>query len=548
MKHAYMINGIGGRCLAFVTALSLSACSVLQIDVDEYKGPMANHEDIQLRQYVALATSAKPIIVALRNNYILDDDSYKSDKNSDKAADRDCLKNNRTELDEYVVCTFTLDIAYFLNSILALYENTNDLNNKITEYYASVPNRLLSTAGRKENFATVEAWDDARDKFGITLLTKNFIDATEKANERQNESTLNALRIAKERLNNALIIFAEKILYTVNNHQLANGSTNKESFAKKLAVLQSLGNTIVVHADDLRKRAAHDQRLVDRKDSELAASRLAFAPGAQNAFDNLTRDLGAAIQEKINQEASLQSAINTFSTMNITEESISDSKKKLINDAKGKQPKLDTYRTVFNDYNFKFEGNILADSSVADDRSAIASHIGQTNSPVAIKVVLDKLVLWLTDKIKTPLTPSTLEHDRRVNAKSYLEKLPAEDWGIANGSEKEIFKKIGEKILAGLNVDNVNLEERQRNIADNLQALNTNKKNTEELPMVRSAKNKLETARDTIGSLKQVVLQQAETANVVDLSGLRHLLLLELKEQGEKTKPKKIIFWQQARC
>ncbi|CAH1081251.1 hypothetical protein [Candidatus Nitrotoga sp. 1052] len=549
MKRAYMINGVGGRCLTFVTVLSLCACSVLQIDVDEYKGPMANHEDIQLRQYVALAISAKPLIVALRNNYISDDESYASYIKGAKKHDEDCLNQNAgADIDDYIKCTFKLDIAYFLNSILALYENTKDLNDKIEDHnkkmeglnknitnHQPAPNLAELPFTRKQK-PDLPAEDQARDKLGITALTKKFIDATEKVNNHQDERTLNTLRVAKERLNDALIIFAEKILYTVNNHQLANGSPGKESFARKLAVLQSLGNTLVVHADDLRKRAAHDQHLKDRKDSELAASRLAFAPGAQNAFDNLARDLGAAIQKKINKEESLQSAINTFSEMHITEESISELKKKLINDAQEKQPKLDTYRTVFNDYNFKFEGNILADGSVADDRSSIASLIGQSNSTVTTGDVLNKLNSWLKDKIKTPPTPPTPEHNRRVNTKAYLEKLHAADFGIANGTEKEVFKKLDEKILTGLNVDNVNLEERQRKIADNLQALNINKKNTEELPAVRSAKNKLETARETIGSLKQVVLQQAETANVVDLSGLRHLLLLELKEQGESEK------------
>lgn len=130
-----MINGVGGRCLAFVTALSLNACSVLQIDVGEYKGPMANHEDIQLQQYVALATSAKPLIVALRNNYILDDESYEFARNSDKEEDRACLQSkNQKDIDDYIGCTFKLDIAYFLNSILALYENTDVLTSKINHY------------------------------------------------------------------------------------------------------------------------------------------------------------------------------------------------------------------------------------------------------------------------------------------------------------------------------------------------------------------------------------------------------------------------------
>ncbi|MCC6785057.1 MAG: hypothetical protein IT457_19570, partial [Planctomycetes bacterium] len=44
-----------------------ASCSVLRIDVDVYKGPIANEEQIQLQELIALAMGAKPLIVNLRD-------------------------------------------------------------------------------------------------------------------------------------------------------------------------------------------------------------------------------------------------------------------------------------------------------------------------------------------------------------------------------------------------------------------------------------------------------------------------------------------------
>lgn len=46
--------------------LGLSACGVLTIDVDVYKGPLANHVDVQTEQTVVLALAAKPLLLKLR--------------------------------------------------------------------------------------------------------------------------------------------------------------------------------------------------------------------------------------------------------------------------------------------------------------------------------------------------------------------------------------------------------------------------------------------------------------------------------------------------
>src|SRR5436305_10513576 len=45
----------------------VSGCAVTRIDVDVYKGPMANHSDVQAEQLAALAMGARPLLIELRD-------------------------------------------------------------------------------------------------------------------------------------------------------------------------------------------------------------------------------------------------------------------------------------------------------------------------------------------------------------------------------------------------------------------------------------------------------------------------------------------------
>jgi hypothetical protein len=50
-----------------VVALLSAGCAVVTVDVDAYKGPLANTEDIQGEQVIAMAMGAKPLLVQLRD-------------------------------------------------------------------------------------------------------------------------------------------------------------------------------------------------------------------------------------------------------------------------------------------------------------------------------------------------------------------------------------------------------------------------------------------------------------------------------------------------
>lgn len=302
-----------------------------------------------------------------------------------------------------------------------------------------------------------------------------------------------------------------------------------------------------MHADDLRKRTAHDQRLEDRKDSELAAARHAFAPGAQNSFDNLVRDLETTVQQKGSKELILESAIREFDKMNITEASINDLKTKLEPYAQTVQPTLNAYRTAFNNYRLDVEGMIPAeDSSADDDRREIAGLFKKVDPKITMDSVLTKLESWFDDsKIKPlgPLPSVDPKYNRRNCAKTAFDKfkssLSQQSLEVV-GTETELFKKLGDRFLAELDEDKLYLKTKQKEITDKRQAFEKNEANKEEKAAVAGVKDQLEKTLTTVKSIKQAVLQQAEIAKVVDLSGLRHLLLLEIENQSKSaTDPKK---------
>ncbi len=59
-------------CVAIAAAALLVGCSALQIDVDVYKGPLVNEDSMQRDQMLAMAMSAKVLMLSMRNK-ILDD-------------------------------------------------------------------------------------------------------------------------------------------------------------------------------------------------------------------------------------------------------------------------------------------------------------------------------------------------------------------------------------------------------------------------------------------------------------------------------------------
>lgn len=74
---------------------------------------------------------------------------------------------------------------------------------------------------------------------------------------------------AKVRLRKALVRFSEKVLFIANNDKLL--SDDREKINRYILVLQAVGNSILIQADELRNRAEFDRDLEYRESPEIWA-------------------------------------------------------------------------------------------------------------------------------------------------------------------------------------------------------------------------------------------------------------------------------------
>jgi hypothetical protein len=51
--------------LACASTIAITGCATTRVDVDVYKGPLANHEDVQVQQLAVMANAAKPLLIYL---------------------------------------------------------------------------------------------------------------------------------------------------------------------------------------------------------------------------------------------------------------------------------------------------------------------------------------------------------------------------------------------------------------------------------------------------------------------------------------------------
>jgi hypothetical protein len=161
---------------------------------------------------------------------------------------------------------------------------------------------------------------------GIDKLTRSFLEALDQHNHQIDGTQAQA---ALARLEEALLVFAERVLFVTNNTTYswlseellfprrsadpyadgnatarpATGVPTIESLAARMAVLQTLGNTLVLHANDLRRHRQHVKTQQDASAGELRAAQAALQPGADLAFDALLMHArGELTQRRVQQQ------------------------------------------------------------------------------------------------------------------------------------------------------------------------------------------------------------------------------------------------------
>jgi nitrogen fixation protein len=252
--------------ILLVAAAQVSGCAVLRVDVDVYKGPLSNHEEVQTRQYIALALAARPILVQLRSEY-----------EGTIAGKDNCLRQYR---------------HYYSEPDQINKENSKDTQHGICTIKSNLARRLnvvLSYYIDKKNVETI--LQPGRLDLGLETLIQGYLDQVSKDPSGKSGDTLKALRPLEE----MLLLFSERILYIANNQTLLEHQDEQPSYSpsdstKYVLTLQSIGNSIVTHANELRFRSDHRNTGIAREASERQAAVANLQTSAAQAFESIVSE------------------------------------------------------------------------------------------------------------------------------------------------------------------------------------------------------------------------------------------------------------------
>ena len=277
-------------------AALLVGCSALQIDVDVYKGSLTHEKSVQARQYAAMALAAKPVLAQLRNE--MHRKEAESDNGSGSRAVATPTVDQRPEeckqellaiqtqaRSKQTVQTDTAAPNAFTKFAPSapgaeLPQAETDIPNFDRNRYSYVVkfkdkpsfylNGLLSFYEPKKCVNSVDDWSRGRGRDGLIELFTRVVEAD--GNERERNEAL-------DELTGSLIPFAERINFFVNNSKLLP----YEDYASERAILQTLANSLILHANDLQRRAEHQRSQEQRFDPQRRAAQAATAPLAPAA-------------------------------------------------------------------------------------------------------------------------------------------------------------------------------------------------------------------------------------------------------------------------
>lgn len=194
-------------------AVLFAGCAVLTVDVDVYKGPLANHEDIQTEQMAAMAIGAKPLLVELRDT--LEARGPRGTSAEDASDFRETAKAEGWYKPAYIgpapgktTSRFRNQNADRVNEILSLYENRGDEQYSMLVDRADRALRDYETAYQilrpDSHDAEVKLWRKlGLNKSVLGLKTRSFKDEAKRLLSTENPNAIWKLSEDTEKLRNA---------------------------------------------------------------------------------------------------------------------------------------------------------------------------------------------------------------------------------------------------------------------------------------------------------------------------------------------------------
>jgi len=388
--------------LATCALLLLGGCATLQVDVDVYKGPLAHEPEIQVRQYASMAISAKPLL----QNLLCTEEKAELAKLLPAApAEDDHPVSDALSLAPAARLAVDSCNAIDLTKACPEYENFK------SQFLCEVLDLYRSKGDKKDakNLNVTSGLEQLTE--GVTAAMAQF--SYDTGHKKEMDLRVNAL-------SDALIFFAQKMLYITNNELLYGVQPNeKDQQDSPIAVLQSLGNTILVHANDLRRQTNTSLAQKQNAGSENNAVQQAFEPEA-----SVTMQMIIARLKNFSTNAPTADADKFVS--NATPEQL-DELARLGKQAETYQtvvaPLLATLRTISNEPPEPLKTLVLTDVDILSanqDRITIA-RLFPANKPVdADAPPLKPLLDWLDRELASGVVISPTRPDRLRNVKAYV--------------------------------------------------------------------------------------------------------------------------------
>lgn len=542
----YARSNLGALALALAVSF-LTACSTLEVEVDVYKGALVNTKEIQLRQYVSLANSAKPLMTHV---------AEAAQKEYKICMESPFLKKINEKISEFQSSPdLSIPNSYALKMAIEEAENYCSVQKFQRDFLCETRN-LYEKKYSPHNFCkdnSLISWEKKEDleKSGIDILTQELIQKLSERPESNNmkysatdDTTGRDLKVITNDFNHAMIFFAQRLLFYSNNRVLfkdLNKSFNDE-LKSSTPILQTLGNTILVHANDLQRQENREDLFDRRTAFEKNAILGAFQVPPSLVFDRIVLALSdtTTINSLISQNAVDDSEHNKIITSELqnaerTEHEYQQTIASL----------LAAHLTLIGEFENSqmMAGRLPSDLAAAkSDRESIALLIVQDGPDNAIS----KITAWLDHNINSKIQVSPQRLQRLTFTKTYFEQEKESLNAVLKKTKnKNIFSEINQYISSTSSIAITQLEEYQRNTISKKTDLNVSNNKIRKFNERREAAEAEEKINSThrsasvqtvtaVKKVREGVVKLAEASGINDAAGVHNLLKIKIQEEIEK--------------
>ncbi|RZT10408.1 hypothetical protein SAMN05216319_1134 [Duganella sp. CF402] len=273
--------------LAALFAAALSGCAALHVDVDVYKGPLINNEDVQHQQMLSMALSAKVLMTTMRDQFLSKAGTANTITNLNAATN--CKRNafDRKALLEVEIrqaedAYHYHKLAVQLNDLLSLYDDALPVQNppRVGPSLCPLVQDVDGTVFK------------GRNKQGIDSLADNLVTESKKHRLESGPETKSEEAVKKD-VETALVDIATRMQFLATNRWISDGykksDVQKEdqleqefSEDRTRTLLEAIGNSILIFADDIQRRRNFDGASKKAARAETAAASTANANSTSN--------------------------------------------------------------------------------------------------------------------------------------------------------------------------------------------------------------------------------------------------------------------------